>query len=133
MLPGRGDRRRGEGAGRDPAARLGATWSAWFFPMFPSLCCVMNGFLLVCGRGLGLKSILTKAQNTHPSQPVSQLVSQSGSWAVSAPVSVLVQVSVHLLHPAQLSCSAGFSASPVTKRHWMILDQPELQVGPDLR
>ena len=52
-------------------ARLGATWSAWFFPTFPSLHCVMNGFLLVCGRGPGLKSILTKAQNTHPSQPAS--------------------------------------------------------------
>lgn len=60
-----------EGAGQDSAARLGATWSAWFFPTLPSLHGVMNGFLLVCGRGPGLKSILTKAQNTHSSQPAS--------------------------------------------------------------
>lgn len=61
-----------KGAGQHSVASLGATWSAWFFPMFPSLHSVMNGFLLVCGRGPGLKSILTKAQNTHPSQPASQ-------------------------------------------------------------
>ena len=75
VLPGRGDCRRGEGAGQDSVARLGATWSAWFFPTLPSLHSVMNGFLLVCGRGPSLNSILTKAQNTHPSKPASQPVS----------------------------------------------------------
>lgn len=81
VLPGRGDCRRREGAGQDSVARLGATWSAWFFPMLPSLHSVMNGFLLVCGHGPGLKSILTKAQNTHPSQPASQPV----SWPLNTP------------------------------------------------
>lgn len=52
VLPGRWLFRSSEGGGpvQDSAARLGATWSAWFFPTFPSLHALMNGFLLVCGR-----------------------------------------------------------------------------------
>lgn len=75
VLPGHRDRRRSEEGKSGLGKRLGATWSARFFPMFPSLYSIMNGFLLVCGRGLSLNSILTKSQNTHSSQSVSQSVS----------------------------------------------------------
>lgn len=49
---------------------------ALVFPTLPSLHSVMNGFLLVCGHGPSLKSILTKAQNTHPNQPACVLASE---------------------------------------------------------
>lgn len=75
VLPGRGDCRSKAGAGQDSVAILGATWSAWFFPTLPSLHGVMNGFLLVCGYSPSLKSILTKAQNTHPSRQAGQSMS----------------------------------------------------------
>lgn len=69
VLPGRGDCRRW---GRPELS--GQAWCyvvALVFPTLPSLHSVMNGFLLVCGHGPSLKSILTKAQNTHPNQPAS--------------------------------------------------------------
>lgn len=80
---------RGDGAGQDSVAMLGATWSAWFFPTLPSLHGVMNGFLLVCGRGPSLKSILTKAQNTHPSRPASQPACVLSSEHSQPPVHLL--------------------------------------------
>lgn len=72
VLPGHRHRTRSEEGRSGLRERLGATWSARFFPMFPSLYSIMNGFLLVCGCGLSLNSILPKSQNTHSSQPVSQ-------------------------------------------------------------
>lgn len=77
VLPGHRHRRRSEEGRSGLGERLGATWSARFFPMFPSLYSIMNGFLLVCGCGLSLNSILTKSQNTHSTQPVSQ---HPGLW-----------------------------------------------------
>lgn len=89
---------RREGAGQSSVARFGATWSAWFFPTFPSLHSVMNGFLLVCGHGPGLKSILTKAQNTHPSQPAIQPACVLASEHSQPPVHLLQTGSVALCH-----------------------------------
>lgn len=82
VLPGHTDRRTEEGrSGR--GERLGATWSARFFPMFPSPYSIMNGFLLVYGLGLSLNSILNKSQNTHSSQSVSLPASQPASTLAS--------------------------------------------------
>lgn len=53
-----------------------------FSPRCRSLHSVMNGFLLVCGRGPSLKSILTKAQNTHTSRPASVFASENSQTAV---------------------------------------------------
>lgn len=84
-------------ASQDSGKRLGATWSARFFPMFPSLYSIMNGFLLVCGRGLSLNSILTKSQNTHSSQSVSQSVSLPACQPASILASECSRPPFHLL------------------------------------
>lgn len=94
VLPGHRDRRRSEKGRSGLGDRLGATWSARFFPMFPSLYCVMNGFLLVCGRGLSLNSILTKSQNTHSSQSASHPASILPSECWRPPFHLLQTVSV---------------------------------------
>lgn len=96
VLPGHRDRRRSEEGKSGLGKRLGATWSARFFPMFPSLYSIMNGFLLVCGRGLILNSILTKSQNTHSSQSVSQSVSLPACLPANQPASWPLSVQDHL-------------------------------------
>lgn len=98
VLPGRGDYRRREG---DRPGLSGQAWCYVVGLVFPhvSFPAQRNEWL---PTGLwpwpGLKSILTKAQNTHPSQPASQPACVLASEHSQPPVHLLQTGSVTHCH-----------------------------------